>query len=50
MAELHGGSLEHPKPGKHSAGLQDLKMSFQASLLEKIFSLGTALKVQLWHW
>lgn len=44
MAELHGGSLEHPKSGNHSAGLQDLKMSFQASLLEKTLRLETALE------
>lgn len=44
MAERHGGSLEYPKYGKHSAGLQDLEMSFQAWLLEKTFCLETALK------
>lgn len=49
-AELHGKCLEHPKSGKHSAGLQDLKMSFQALLLEKTSCLETAPKVQRWHW
>lgn len=42
MAEFHGRSLEHPMLGKHSAGLQDLNMSFQALLLEKIFYLETS--------
>lgn len=37
MAELHSWSLEYPKSGKHSAGLQDLNMNFQALLLEKTF-------------
>jgi len=44
-AELHIGSLEHPKShpksGKHSAGPQDLKTSFRGYLLGKTFCLET---------
>lgn len=50
MAEFHGRSLEHPMLGKHSAGLQDLNMSFQASLLEKTFYLETSPVSPAWVW